>query len=264
MMTGIAPSREMARETAALGEDAGIELTEAPSAGSALAPVFIVCSPRPRVGKTLVARLVLDFHLYTGRPVLPFDANPNDPVLSDYFESESVSVQDTRGQMELFDQLIVTDGIAKVVDVAADQFEAFFDVMQKIDFAAEADRHGIPVVILYVAEDHVRSADAYRKLVDRFPEAILVPVHNELTESYGEDSLTHPPVSVPPIRIPPMPPYIDGVVRRRGFSFAHHLRRTSAQPTQLDRWAARPFVALHELQMRLSLNGLAPLLNRAA
>lgn len=227
-------------------------------------PVFIICSPRPRVGKTLVARLVLDFHLYTGRPVIPFDANPNDPVLSDFFESESVSVTDTRGQMELFDQLILADGIAKVIDVASDQFETFFEVMHQIDFAGEAERAGIPIVVLYLAEDHVRSAEGYRNLVDRFPEVTLVPVHNELVESYNEQVMPHPPVSAPPIHIPPLPPYLDGVVRRRGFSFAHHLRRTSGEPTQLDRWATRPFVALHDLRLRLSLNELAPLLDNAA
>jgi hypothetical protein len=264
-MTNIEYSGELVPEAAADGEDSDLELTdELPSDNTGPAPVFIVCSPRPRVGKTLVARLVLDFHLYTGKPVLPFDANPNDPVLSDYFESESVSVADTRGQMELFDQLIVADGIAKVVDVASDQFDTFFDVMHKIDFAGEAERAGIPVVILYVAEDHVRSADAYRRLVDRFPEATLVPVHNELAESFSDQMAPHPPVSAPAIRIPPLPPYLNGVIRRPGFSFAHHLQRRPEQPTQLDRWAARPFVALHELQMRLALNGLAPLLNHAA
>lgn len=261
MMTDSKTGHELVPATE---EDIIFDAPDAPPPQAGPAPVFIVCSPRPRVGKTLVARLVLDFHLYTGRPVLPFDANPNDPVLSEYFESESVSVSDTRGQMELFDQLIVTDGIAKVVDVAADQFDTFFEVMHKIAFAAEADRAGIPIVILYLTDDHVRSAEAYQGLIDRFPEATLVPVHNELTESYNDDGIPHPPVSAPPIHIPPLPPYLGGVVRRRGFSFAHHLRSTSGQPTQLDRWAARPFVALHDLQMRLSLSELAPLLNHAA
>jgi hypothetical protein len=264
-MTNIENSQELFPEATQDEDDAAFELTdEVSSETSGPAPVYIVCSPRPRVGKTLVARLVLDFHLYTGKPVLPFDANPNDPVLSDYFESESVSVADTRGQMEVFDQLIVADGIAKVVDVAADQFDTFFEVMHKIDFAGEAERAGIPVVILYVVEDHVRSADAYQRLIDRFAGVTLVPVHNELTESYSDQTMLHPPVSAPAIHIPPLPPYLDGVIRRRGFSFAHHLQRGAPQTTQLDRWAARPFVALHELQMRLTLNELAPLLNHAA
>jgi hypothetical protein len=264
-MTNIENSQEFFLETAQDDDDTAFELTDTfASETNGPAPVFIVCSPRPRVGKTLVARLVLDFHLYTGRPVLPFDANPNDPVLSDYFESESVSVADTRGQMELFDQLIVADGVAKVVDVASDQFDTFFEVMHKIDFAGEAEQAGIPIVILYVVEDHVRSADAYRRLVERFSDVMLVPVHNELTESYSDQSMPHPPVSAPAIHIPPLPPYLDGVIRRRGFSFAHHLLRGAEQTTQLDRWAARPFVAFHELQMRLTLNELAPLLNQAA
>jgi hypothetical protein len=37
--------------------------------------VAIVASPRPRVGKTLLARLLTDFHLQEGRSVAAFDLN---------------------------------------------------------------------------------------------------------------------------------------------------------------------------------------------
>jgi hypothetical protein len=37
--------------------------------------VAIIASPRPRVGKTLLARLLTDFHLQEGRSVAAFDLN---------------------------------------------------------------------------------------------------------------------------------------------------------------------------------------------
>ena len=76
-------------------------------------PVFIVCSPRPRVGKTLIARLLdripaaearrgRGLRHQSGRAVaarLSCRASPRPP-----------SVDDTFGEMPLFDRLIVNDG----------------------------------------------------------------------------------------------------------------------------------------------------------
>ena len=36
----------------------------------------IVASPRPRVGKTLLARLLVDFHLHNGRPIAASTSTP--------------------------------------------------------------------------------------------------------------------------------------------------------------------------------------------
>ncbi len=230
------------------------------------APVFVVCSSRPRVGRTLVARLLVDFFRVDERPVVAYDANPNDPVLSDYLAAytEPATVADTQGQMALFDRLIVPGDAAKIVDVAADQFGTFFDAMQAIDFAGEAGRAEIDVVVLYMAENHIRSAEAYRDLLGRFSGVTLVPVHNEIVETYGAPWLPHPAVSAAPIHIPHLPPYLHGVVRRRGFSFADYLRRAEQHPTLLHKWTSRPFIAFRDLELRLSLAEFAPLFSARA
>jgi Mrp family chromosome partitioning ATPase len=44
-------------------------------------PVYIVCSPRPLVGKTLVARLLSEFLLLKNGQVLAFDVNLKEPSL---------------------------------------------------------------------------------------------------------------------------------------------------------------------------------------
>ncbi|MGA7387640.1 MAG: hypothetical protein WBW99_06895 [Pseudolabrys sp.] len=43
--------------------------------------ITIVASPRPRVGKTLLARLLADFHLHEGRSVAAFDLNVGERTL---------------------------------------------------------------------------------------------------------------------------------------------------------------------------------------
>ena len=40
-------------------------------------PVYIICSPRPLVGKTLIARLLSEFLLLKDGKVLAFDVNLN-------------------------------------------------------------------------------------------------------------------------------------------------------------------------------------------
>ena len=46
--------------------------------------VIIVASPRPRVGKTLLARLLIDYQLHNGRPVAGFDLNGDNNALAQF------------------------------------------------------------------------------------------------------------------------------------------------------------------------------------
>src|SRR3712207_1618036 len=81
--------------------------------------LYLVCSPQGRVGKTLIARLLVDYFLSSERLPLAFDSNHFDPALAALFPDETnvVDLTSTRGQMELFDRLIVPDEIPKVVDL---------------------------------------------------------------------------------------------------------------------------------------------------
>jgi hypothetical protein len=224
-------------------------------------PVMFVCSPRPRVGKTLVARLLVDFFLADERPVVAFDANPNDPVLSIYQQPHTVpaTIADTHGQMALFDRLIVNDGTPKVVDIASDQFERLVGVLRELDFAAAAEARSIDAVLMFVAENHQKSAEAYRRVMTELPGTTLVPVHNEVVESYGAPRLPHPAVGVMPVHVPHLPPYLHGVVRKPGFSFAEHVKRSAERQTLLHKWIGQPFIGFRDLELRLSLAEFAPL-----
>ena len=77
-------------------------------------PVYIICSPRPLVGKTLLARLLSEFLLLKDGTVSAFDINLKEPSLLDYLPrvTETANVADTFGKMALMDRLIVHDGVA--------------------------------------------------------------------------------------------------------------------------------------------------------
>jgi hypothetical protein len=103
--------------------------------------VAIITSPRPRVGKTLLARLLTDFHLEEGRPVAAFDLNAGEGTLAHSCPSTSrSSIDDLKGQMALFDCLMTEDDATKIADLGQVSFERFFTLAFQFGLAEEA-RH---------------------------------------------------------------------------------------------------------------------------
>src|SRR5271163_4279843 len=144
-------------------------------------PVYIICSPRPLVGKTLVARLLSEFLLLKHGTVAAFDINLKEPSLLEYLPriTETAEVDDTFGKMALMDRLIVNDGIAKVIDLGFHAFDEFFKMSEEIGFLKEAARRGVTPVILFVADTDRVSARGYEMLRQQIPAASLVTIDNE-------------------------------------------------------------------------------------
>ncbi len=61
-------------------------------------PVYIICSPRPLVGKTLIARLLSEFLLLKNGEVAAFDINLKEPSLLEYLPRDH---RDRRGRRYL-------------------------------------------------------------------------------------------------------------------------------------------------------------------
>jgi hypothetical protein len=63
------------------------------------AQLYIVASRHPRVGKTLLARLLIEFLRLRGRPVVGYDLEPREPALATCFPNLvwPVDITDTRG-----------------------------------------------------------------------------------------------------------------------------------------------------------------------
>lgn len=144
--------------------------------------VLIVASPRPRVGKTLLARLLVDFQIYNDREVAAFDLNARDSALAQFLPQHVTlaDIVDIKGQMALFDRLVADDGVAKVVDVGHEAFESFVTVAGKIGFAEEARRRGLAPAVLFMTTPDLTSVEAYKALAVRMPQVTPVPVHNAI------------------------------------------------------------------------------------
>jgi hypothetical protein len=226
-------------------------------------PVYVVCSPRGRVGKTMVARLLTEFLIADKRRVVAFDLNPDEFTLADYLPRHTAiaDLANTRGQMALFDQLIMNDEIAKVVDLGSFSFERFFRLMHELSFASEARHRAIEPVVFFLVDPDRRSIQAYANLHSRFPEMALVPVYNE---GIGRVQFAEPsPASFPvrragaiPVRIPQLPPFLKAVIEKPGFTFTGFLRRPAETETGLHAWIKRAFIEFRELELRLLLEQL--------
>jgi hypothetical protein len=227
-------------------------------------PVFLICSPRPRVGKTLIARLLTEFFLFDGRSVAAFDASPNDASLSRYLPDCTVpaTISDIKSQMALFDQLIINDARPKIIDLAAGLFDPFLTLIRNIGFLEEAPKQSVSPVVLFVADRHQVSSEAYQKIWRSFPGSLLVPVHNQAIMSawhYGNFPTRR--ANGVPLRIPCLPWTLNSVVNRKGFSFSKFLDTSVNFPTELHEWINRSFVTFRELQLSILMEDFRPLFN---
>ena len=222
-------------------------------------PVFIACSPRPRVGKTLLARLLTEFYRADERPVAAFDVNPNEFMLVDYLPRYTAvaSIGDTPGQIALFDQLIIADEIAKVVDLGYASFNPFFTLMREIDFVYEARRRSIEPVILFMTDPDKRTLQAFATLRERHGDISVVLVHNEgITKGdlYLEKYAIGRNMSV--LRLPSLTPVVRGIIDKPSFSFAEFWAKPVDNPTEIHIWLKRIFLEFRELELRFLLESL--------
>jgi hypothetical protein len=226
--------------------------------GSRPAPVYVVASPRPRVGRTLLARLLMEYAVDNGRPLVGFDLSPREPMLAGRFPRLvwPVDIAETRGQMELFDRLLADTASIKVVDLGYGAFEPFFDIAGDIGFAQEAHRRGMNTVIFFVADQAMATVRAYAKLQARVP-AIFQPVHNEsvcLTISAEDFPPTRPDCGS--IRMPRLSQLVRGVIDRPGFSFNSSMARQQNGPTEIHSWTADLYKQFRDFELRLLFGGL--------
>ncbi|HZD39182.1 MAG TPA: hypothetical protein VE131_00575 [Terriglobales bacterium] len=224
--------------------------------------ITIVASPRPRVGKTLLARLLTDFHLHEGRSVAAFDLNVGEGTLAQFLP-DHVSpsrIDDFKGQMALFDRLIAADAIDKIVDLGRASFENFFTLMSEFGFAEEACKQGIAVVVMHLMTPDATSLEAYRNLGARFPQATLTPVHNEIFGAAQYWSKYAPKGSgTVVVRLSLLASNVRKYVERPPFSFADSALAAALNADiniELQHWLRQIYREFRELYLRIMLTDL--------
>src|ERR1700723_3853866 len=105
------------------------------------APLYIIASQHPRVGKTLIARLLIEYLRLSGKALVGYDLDPREPALAAYFPT-----------------------LVWPLDIA---------------FGGGARRKSIERVVLFIPDSAPITARNYAELPSRLPQTTFVPVHNE-------------------------------------------------------------------------------------
>jgi hypothetical protein len=217
-------------------------------------PVYILCSPRPLVGRTLIARLLSEFLLLKNGTVAAFDINLREPSLLEYLPqlTETAEVDDTFGKMALMDRIIVNDGIAKVIDLGFHAFDEFFRMSEEIGFLKEAARRGVSPVIMFLADNDRVSMRGHATLQQQIPASALVIIDNEHVLR-GE--MPAPFAGSRIVRIAALPAFLRTYIDRLSFSFTDYLRNEKDQSTELYQWIRNNYISFRELELNLILLG---------
>ena len=217
-------------------------------------PVYIICSPRPLVGKTLIARLLSEFLLLKNGTVAAFDISLKEPSLLEYLPkiTETAEVEDTFGKMALMDRLIINDGVAKVIDLGFHAFDEFFKMSGEIGFMKEAARRGVAPIVLFVADTDRLSARGYPMLQRQIPATALVTIDNEyvmrgeLPPAFARGKVVH---------IAALPVFLKTYIDRLAFSFTEYLRNEKDSSTELHQWIRKNYFSFREIELNLILQG---------
>jgi hypothetical protein len=132
---------------------------------------------------------LLDFFTSIFDSVIGFDTNPSDPGLAAAFPTRTtiIDLATTRGQMELFDRLIVNDVVTKVVDLWHVSYAQFFSLTETTGFFQETRFRGVRVVVLLMMDQRGRFATDLQRLLSRRPDLDTVLIKDEALTTFPAD-----------------------------------------------------------------------------
>ncbi len=155
--------------------------------------IYIVCSDRHRNGKTLLARVLVDYLMLDGKDPFIIDVTfPEGPLRAAFpGRTALVDFSQIQGQMKVFDTILASAGRDYVIDLPAPQTENFFKAFKELDFQSEAIRIGYQIVALFIVDKEYASLNAAEDIRTIIKPSLLVNVRNTFVgsildqQSYG-------------------------------------------------------------------------------
>ena len=142
--------------------------------------IYIVCSDRHRNGKTLLARVLVDYLMLEKRDPFVIDAGfPEGPLRAAFpGRTALVDFSQIQGQMKLFDTIMGSPGRDYVIDLPVPQTENFFATYSQLDFHIEATKAGFQIVVFFIVDKDYSSLRFSEDVQRQVAPALFVPVRN--------------------------------------------------------------------------------------
>jgi hypothetical protein len=147
--------------------------------------VFIICSDQARNGKTLLARVLVDFLLLDGHDPFCFDLDHPEAALRPYFPGRTALVDFSapEGQAKVFDTILARAGRDYVIDLPAQHLAPFCEAAASNSFPARAHEKDFRTAILYVVDREEKSLKTAVAVEEVLMPDIFVPVANRFVGS---------------------------------------------------------------------------------
>lgn len=220
--------------------------------------IHIVCSDRHRNGKTLLARVLIDYLMLDGRDPFVIDADFPDGPLRNYFPGRTALVDfaATAGQMKLFDTILGSPGRDYVIDLPSTQTDNFFKTAVDLGFIGEAGRYGFRLVVLFVIDQNAESLKSARALEAHVRPDLVVFVCNHFIGCAVESGSQGPVID-----IPALDPDVIAVTDGKRFSFRSFLLDdgqglTGPRNTELKTFLYEIMTGLRNIAPAVSLRAL--------
>ncbi len=153
--------------------------------------IALVCSDRHRNGKTLLARVLVDFFLLEGRDPFVLDLGYPEGAVRNYFPGRTALVDfaHVAGQMKVFDTILAGPGRDYVIDLPADQLAKFCEATGDLDFRSAAHHAGFRLAVLYIIDEMEDSLKTAAAVEDILIPDLFVPVANRAIGSALPDGV---------------------------------------------------------------------------
>jgi hypothetical protein len=223
-------------------------------------PVFIICTPFPRCGTSTVSRLLADFHLLEGRPFTLYETDKHSRGLELLFpdQCQVVDLATTRGQMDLFDQLVIPDQGPRIVEVCAPYYRHFFTQAREIGLFEESESRGTQPLIIFVTNGSYVAVEAAATLQCLWPNIPMAIALNEGLVHLGKSLHDH--LAAFPTDLSFQIPALEGLPKHEmedpGFSISGFFGSTPPDDmslvvrADLRNWIRRVFTQFHSHELR--------------
>jgi hypothetical protein len=175
--------------------------------------VYIVCSNQHRIGKTLLARLLMEYLMLDGLDPVGIDTDAPAAPLRNYFPGRTrlADFKQIQGRMKVFDTILASPGRDYVIDLPQRFTEPFFDAVDDLRFFKAAHEAKFRIFVFYVVDHAPTSVRAARETAEIDGIDLFVPVHNVWAGSAW-------PQDEGELVLPDLPQAVIGPISDRRFS----------------------------------------------